>query len=150
MRISFFDNVHAGKAVTGDNACGVLGEHFSAEACVLDRFVSGGDEELREAGHAAGFLRVDAVFFGLKILDFCRNFHRAVCSIEQCDRTDAALASLDGVPKFGGGFTYGGHRTHTSNYNSSSIHKNLQCHSRLRAGISIFEPFFSKIVFLEW
>ena len=120
--VRFFDDVHAGKTVTGDDSCGIGGDFFFREVRVGYRFVGGGDEELREAGHAAGFLGVDAVFFGFKFFDFCCNLDGAVCRIEQCDGSYAALACLDGVPKFRGGLAYGGDCSHAGNNDSSSVH----------------------------
>jgi hypothetical protein len=87
------------------------------------------------------------VFFRLKILDFCRDFYGTVCRIEQCDGRDAALASLDGVPKFRGGLANRGYRAHASNNNSSSVHKRM--YSLLSLIFFSKDSFFDVLFFLK-
>jgi len=77
---------------------------------------------LREAGHAAGFLGVNVVFFGLEILDFGSNLYGAVACVKKRDGADTALAFANGCPKIVNVLANGSHGSHTSDYYASFSH----------------------------
>ena len=134
LRVGRIDNVHAAKACACDNARGILGEVFGRKASVCDSFLGGCEQELREAGHAAGFLRVDSVFFGLEILDFGSNLYRATACVKKGDRANTALAFANGCPKIVNVLANGSHGSHTSDYYASFSHAHKDRKTSFYAG----------------
>ena len=120
--VGLVKHVHSRKAVSGHDSRSVFGQLFLGESSVLDRLVGGSYQELGEAGHTAGFLGVDSVFFGLEILDFGSDFYGAIGGVKKGYGGDTALSQLDGLPHVGYILSDGSYGTDAGNDDSSLAH----------------------------